>query len=98
MRLCSRTTAVLLPQRLLNLAENRSPLRTRLPLPEKDKSLAANAAMQFCVAVRALAKYLLHSSSSVPDGFFHPAGHDIECKSTMNMPHQGRKGDFVATR
>ena len=49
---------VMAAQRLLDLPQRVGPLRLRLPLPEKCKSLAAYTAARFDLFTAALAKYL----------------------------------------
>jgi hypothetical protein len=53
---------------LLDFAQNPDPLRARVPLPEKNKALAAHAATEFSRPVRAPAKdlHLLSSPAGSP--------------------------------
>jgi hypothetical protein len=55
--MCSQpfAVAVMITQRVLNLAYGFDPLLSRLPLPEQDESLPAHATMRFSIPVRALA-------------------------------------------
>jgi hypothetical protein len=66
-RRSSVISAMLPPKRFLNLTYDSCPLPQRLPIPEQNKSLAANAATEFRISVRALAKDL-HCSSSCATG------------------------------
>jgi len=58
MSLRSRSPAMVLPQRLLNLVQHLHPFGVGMPFPEHQKTLTANTAMKLSVPVRLPAQHL----------------------------------------
>jgi len=64
--------AVMAAKRFLNFLKGRDALIARLPVPEHDEALSANAAVRFSVPLRGLAEYLHVSTSRADEAFLSP--------------------------